>query len=136
MRKMKDRQRLSCTCLVFSWAANNSSLTSLRGLGIGTTPAALIAHGINTTILEIDPVVYDYAVQYFDLQSNHTAIIGDAIDYVEGRQRNPLSPEKFDFIIHDVFTGGAEPIQLFTSEFLTGLKRRLKKDGIIAIVST
>ena len=108
---------------------------SCRGLGIGTTPAALIAHSIDTTILEIDPVVYDYAVKYFDLQPNHTAVIGDAIDYVEGKQRTPHGNEKFDFIIHDVFTGGAEPIQLFTSEFLTGLKRRLTKDGIIAIVS-
>ncbi|KAL8635183.1 MAG: hypothetical protein Q9228_007303, partial [Teloschistes exilis] len=31
------------------------------GLGIGTTPSALIAHGISTTILEIDPVVHDFA---------------------------------------------------------------------------
>lgn len=42
---------------------------------------------------------------------------------------------RYDFIIHDVFTGGAEPIDLFTLEFLTGLSSLLKSDGVIAIVS-
>jgi len=42
---------------------------------------------------------------------------------------------RYDFIIHDVFTGGAEPIDLFTLEFLKGLSNLLKSDGVIAIVS-
>ena len=39
----------------------------------------------------------------------------------------------FEFIIHDVFTGGAEPIDLFTQEFLSGLSKLLSVDGTIAI---
>lgn len=42
---------------------------------------------------------------------------------------------KYDYVIHDVFTGGAEPIELFTLEFLAGLSNLLKRDGVIAIVS-
>jgi hypothetical protein len=33
------------------------------------------------------------------------------------------------------FTGGAEPVDLFTTEFLTGLSDLLKPDGAIAVVS-
>lgn len=40
----------------------------------------------------------------------------------------------YDYIIHDVFTGGAEPVELFTQEFLQGLSEMLNADGVIAIV--
>ncbi|RAL63086.1 hypothetical protein DID88_004170 [Monilinia fructigena] len=60
------------------------------GLGIGTTPAALISHGIHTTL-------------------------------------------KFNYIVHDVFTGGAEPVDLFTYEFLKDLHDILEPGGVIAI---
>ncbi|KAL9576785.1 MAG: hypothetical protein Q9212_006822, partial [Teloschistes hypoglaucus] len=100
------------------------------GLGIGTTPSALIAHGIDTTILEIDPVVHAFATKYFNLPTNHTAIIQDATLWVSNPTKNPT---KYNYIIHDVFTGGAEPIDLFTADFLTALKTHLKTNGVIAI---
>ncbi|KAL8938639.1 MAG: hypothetical protein Q9216_003787 [Gyalolechia sp. 2 TL-2023] len=99
------------------------------GLGIGTTPSALVAHGIDTTVVEIDPVVYAFATQYFNLPANHTSVIDDAIVFVERNRKE----RKYDYIIHDVFTGGAEPINLFTAEFLQGLKAMLKSEGVIAI---
>ncbi|KAI1490755.1 S-adenosyl-L-methionine-dependent methyltransferase [Biscogniauxia mediterranea] len=101
------------------------------GLGIGTTPSALIAHGIDTTIVEIDPVVYDFAKKYFGLPSNHTAVIQDVVSW---SQLNAASlHEHYDYIVHDVFTGGAEPIALFTDEFLKSLRHMLKPNGVIAI---
>ncbi|KAI9696378.1 MAG: hypothetical protein M1836_005656 [Candelina mexicana] len=103
------------------------------GLGIGTTPAALIAHSINTTIVEIDPVVYRYANLYFDFPKNHTMVVEDAITFVEKAQGPESGHPKYDYIVHDVFTGGAEPVDLFTHEFLTGLHNLLKPDGAIAI---
>ncbi|PVH99152.1 hypothetical protein DM02DRAFT_615260 [Periconia macrospinosa] len=101
------------------------------GLGIGTAPNALIAHGINTTIVELDPVVHHYATKYFDLSPKHTAVIDDAVAYVEAKHKT--NPRSFDYIIHDVFTGGAEPVSLFTVEFLQGLSALLADDGVIAI---
>ncbi|KAI1453298.1 S-adenosyl-L-methionine-dependent methyltransferase [Annulohypoxylon moriforme] len=101
------------------------------GLGIGTTPSALIAHGIDTTIVEIDPMIYDFAKKYFGLPSNHTAVIQDAISWSQSN-KDELH-ENYDYIVHDVFTGGAEPIPLFTEEFLSGLKHMLKPNGVIAI---
>lgn len=102
------------------------------GLGIGTTPAALIQHGIDTTIVEIDPVVYKFALQYFQFPRNHTAVIDNAVTFVETAQRQA---QEYDYIVHDVFTGGVEPVDLFTLEFMQGLYALLKDDGIVAIVS-
>lgn len=101
------------------------------GLGIGTAPNALIAHGINTTIVELDPVVHYYASKYFSLSSNHTAVIADAVSYVAATSQS--APESYDYIIHDVFTGGAEPVSLFTLEFFEGLKALLRPNGVVAI---
>lgn len=108
-------------------------LTLYSGLGIGTTPTALIAHGIDTTIVEIDPVVYDFAVKYFGLPENHTAVIDDAVRYTA--KLADTTDKKFDYIVHDVFTGGAEPVELFTLEFLQTLYKLLTPSGVVAIVS-
>lgn len=103
------------------------------GLGVGTTPSAFIAHGIDTTIVEIDPVVHHFATKYFDLPANHRSVISDAVAYASASVE---LGQKFDYIVHDVFTGGAEPIELFTYEFLTNLHSLLKPYGVIAIVSS
>ena len=105
------------------------------GLGIGTTPSALIAHGIQTTTIEIDPVVHEFATQYFNLPSNKTSIIEDAVTFVERAQAQETQRLMYNYIIHDVFTGGAEPVELFTKEFLGSLSSMLVSDGVIAIVS-
>lgn len=101
------------------------------GLGVGTAPSALITHGVNTTIIELDPVVYRFAVEHFGLPTNHRAYIGDAVRVVEAKKEEQQG--YYDYIIHDVFTGGAEPVDLFTVEFLSGLDQMLKADGAIAI---
>jgi spermidine synthase len=100
---------------------------------VGTTPAALITHGIETTIVEIDPVVHKFATEYFHLPSNHIAAIEDATVFVKRAQESP-NPAQYDYIVHDVFTGGVEPVELFTIEFIKGLHDLLKDDGVIAIV--
>ena len=105
----------------------------IRGLGIGTSPSAFISHGIATTIIEIDPVVHEFATKYFSLPLNHTAVIRDAIGAVDDMQNTHAN--NYHYIIHDVFTGGTEPISLFTKEFLTDLRHLLSSDGVIAIVS-
>lgn len=104
------------------------------GLGIGTAPAAMIAHGIPTTIIELDPTVYEYAIKYFGLPANHTPIIEDAVAWVhEQSSKDIFDRAKFDYIIHDVFTGGAEPLPLFTATFLRGLRSLLSPNGVAAI---
>jgi spermidine synthase len=103
------------------------------GLGIGTLPGALIAHGISTTIVEIDRWVHLFALKYFSLPTPHTAIIQDAVIYASSLVNSEPVPQ-YDYIVHDVFTGGAEPVELFTLEFLTDLHTLLKPGGVIALV--
>jgi hypothetical protein len=105
---------------------------NFSGLGIGTTPSALISHGINTTIVEIDPKVHSYAVEYFSLPENHTPVIADAVQYTASLASSNSQP-RFNYIIHDVFTGGAEPVALFTTEFFSNLHKIMKPNGVIAI---
>jgi len=93
----------------------------------------LIAHGINTTIVEIDPVVLEYATKYFGLSPKHNAIVADAVSYASQVAND--TTQRYDYIIHDVFTGGAEPVDLFTAEFLSNLEAALKPNGVIAIAS-
>ena len=80
--------------------------------------------------------MHDFATQYFDFPRNHTSIIGDAIKVVGAMQKSKETRNSYDYIIHDVFTGGAEPIDLFTRDFIMGLSDLLRPDGIIAIVRT
>lgn len=103
------------------------------GLGIGTAPSALIAHGVNTTIIELDPIVHYFAGKYFNLPKNHTYYIGDAVAVVEENAQQPSGFHMYDYILHDVFTGGAVPTALFTYEFLSSLSKMLREDGTIAI---
>ncbi|KAI9151804.1 spermine spermidine synthase family [Paramyrothecium foliicola] len=101
------------------------------GLGIGTTPSALVTHGIKTTVVEIDPVVHEFAAKYFELKENSEPVLQDAVSYT--RQLVEEASGSYDYIVHDVFTGGAEPVDLFTLEFLQGLSSLLKPEGVIAI---
>ncbi|KAJ9612422.1 hypothetical protein H2200_004019 [Cladophialophora chaetospira] len=113
-------------------APKDTQKTALNiGLGVGTAPSALIQHGINTTVMELDPVVHEFALKYFNFPKNHSHYIGDAIQAVT--TPNASQANSYDYIVHDVFTGGAEPAELFTIEFLSGLNRLLKPDGVIAI---
>ena len=113
----------------------DSESTALNiGLGTGTAASALIAHGVATTIVELDPTVHKFALKHFDFPTNHTPIIGDAVQFVKAAQRDGNKSKRYDYIIHDVFTGGAEPAELFTEEFLSGLRFLLKEDGVVAVV--
>ena len=103
--------------------------------------------------MEIDPAVHRIALEYFKLPKNHTAYIEDATVFVRREldrstaltQSNPadsgdggkrkVAQGSYDYIVHDVFTGGAEPVELFTEAFIHGLSDLLKPNGVIAIVS-
>ncbi|CUS07387.1 unnamed protein product [Tuber aestivum] len=104
------------------------------GLGIGTAVNGLIAHGVETDVVELDPVVHQYATEFFQLEENHTAYIEDAITFVKRENNNKgKDRKKYEYILHDVFTGGAVPASLFTMEFFVGLRDLLSEDGVIAI---
>ncbi|KAI9772722.1 MAG: hypothetical protein M1840_000317 [Geoglossum simile] len=108
----------------------NRNTALVIGLGIGTSVTALLAHGIETTVVEIDPVVHEFAERYFGLPSNHISVIEDAVTFVAAARNQE---RRYRYIVHDVFTGGAEPASLFTVDFIAGLRDLLVSDGVVAI---
>ena len=84
-------------------AETAEGLTYHSGLGIGTAPSALVRHGIDTTVVEIDPLVTRLARQYFKLDPAVDVRDEDALPFVD---RAVNQEQTYSYIIHDVFTGG------------------------------
>lgn len=99
----------------------------LVGLGAGHLVNTYAEFGITTDSMEIDPVVADLASTYFNFTPTGDVIVGDA-----RYQINHLN-KTYDFIIHDCFTGGAEPIHLLSVEMFQKLKQRLNPGGVLAL---
>ncbi|GAA5929139.1 uncharacterized protein JCM15063_004063 [Sporobolomyces koalae] len=91
------------------------------GLGAGLIARALDQHRVNLTICEIDPVVYDFAREYFAVPEPAQVLIFD------------VCQQTFNYIVHDVFTGGQVPSALFTVEFWSTVRTRLHRSGILAV---
>ena len=109
------------------------------GVGTGIAATALKTHGLETTIVDIDPAVYDAARTYFGLPDpgKGRVFLQDARSFVWNRKRRLETGEnlaKFDVVIHDVFSGGGVPGHLFTLEFWEDLKGVMKEDGVVAVV--
>ncbi|KAK2834869.1 hypothetical protein FQN49_006831 [Arthroderma sp. PD_2] len=112
--------------------ADSRSSALVIGLGIGTTPSAFAAHGINTTVVEIDRNVHQIAMDYFEFPRSVNTVIENALTFVNrAKEETPI--QKYDYIIHDVFTGGVEPLDLFTQDFMQSLHSMLDDEGVIAI---
>lgn len=129
------RAFFSNTFLVWHRAHGNVS-----GLGTGLSTTALIRHGVNTTVVEIDPAVYDAARVWFGLPDPGpgNVFLEDAREFVKGRsQRVQAGSEKnlYDIVVHDCFSGGGVPEHIFTTEFWGMLKTTMEAEGILVVVS-
>lgn len=107
------------------------------GLGIGTTASGLMAHGIQLDIVEIDPQVVHLAKKFFGFspRKQDTVITSDIFPLLQAGSTNTyLLDGKYNFILHDVFTGGSMPIALFTKKFFIRLAKLLRpKSGVLAL---
>ena len=99
----------------------------LIGLGVGFVATRLKQQGIPTDTIEIDPEVARAAREHFGFQPTGRFIVGD------GRYEIRNLGKRYDLIIHDCFTGGAEPTHLLTREMFVQLKGLLKEGGVLAL---
>lgn len=99
----------------------------LIGLGVGYVATQLKNKGITTDTIEIDPAVADAAQQSFGFKPTGAFLVGD------GRYEIRNLNKKYDLIIHDCFTGGAEPTHLLTHEMFTQLKNLMTEHGVLAL---
>ncbi|KAJ7498664.1 spermidine synthase [Mycena latifolia] len=108
------------------------------GLGVGISATAFNRHSITTSIVEIDPAVYDAARLFFGLP-DHTPeniFLEDARVWAARRRANVKSGTQdalFDIIVHDCFSGGGVPEHIFTLEFWDDLKAALHPEGVLAV---
>ena len=99
----------------------------LVGLGCGHLVNIYNRFDIVTDSIEIDPTVAWVAGKYFSFESSGEVWVGDARHQIRKLDR------QYDFMIHDSFTGGAEPIHLLSQEMFLELKARLKPGGVMAL---
>ena len=98
------------------------------GLGIGVSAKTLIDSGTDVDVVEIDPILYQYALDYFKMPKPKNAYLQDARQFLEER-----SQSVYDYILHDVFSGGVVSPYLFSIEALTLSKRLLLPDGVFVV---
>jgi spermidine synthase len=87
---------------------------------------------MNVSAVEIDPVVHQFAEDYFGLPK-----LKGTVAYEDGRtfiERSVKTVEKWDYIVHDVFSGGSVPGHLFTTEIWASTKSVLAENGVLAVV--
>lgn len=95
-------------------------------------------HGVDTTIVEIDPAVYNAAKTYFGLPDpgEDKVFLQDARGWV-ARRKDCVKEGKcplFDAAIHDCFSGGGVPQHIFTLEFWNDLRSIMHPDGVLVLV--
>lgn len=101
------------------------------GLGAGTL-AAYGRTGDKLEFLELNPLVRDYATEYFtymaDSQAQVSVVIGD------GRQLLADTDDgSTDLLVVDAFSSDAIPVHLLTAEAVALYASKLTDDGILAL---
>lgn len=97
------------------------------GLGAGILPrhlARTYPH-LNQISLELDPLVYDVAVRFFDFPGWLPVRIADGMDFLTHNE------EKYDAIFLDVFDGTYVPGAFLSEDFLRLCSRRLEARGMV-----
>ncbi|HTO49628.1 MAG TPA: fused MFS/spermidine synthase [Burkholderiales bacterium] len=99
----------------------------LIGLGVGYVATELDRQGLRTDAIEIDPAVAAAAIDFFGYRPAGRLILGDGRYEIRGLR------QRYRLIIHDCFTGGAEPIHLLTRETFATLRSLLADGGVLAV---
>ncbi|KIK67828.1 hypothetical protein GYMLUDRAFT_36606 [Collybiopsis luxurians FD-317 M1] len=108
------------------------------GLGTGIAATAFHRHNLGISIVEIDPAVYTAARKFFGLADpgQENVFLEDARGWAARKHAESQLVENqklYDIVIHDCFSGGGVPEQLFTLEFLEDLKSVMHPEGVIAV---
>jgi len=97
------------------------------GLGPGVVARRFAERGIDTEVVDIDPVVVSAAQKHFGLPASQRVHLHDARYFLAS------SNERYDYIVLDVFSGDTTPGHLLTREALALVRARLAPDGVLAL---
>jgi hypothetical protein len=85
-------------------------------------------------VIEIDPVVYESARKHFRLSKPSNVYLKDGRQVIDELTfSGEYSSKRYDFVLHDVFTGGLVYPSLFSIESLAQIIKLLKQDGVLAM---
>lgn len=112
-------------------AAQGPLRIGVIGLGVGT----MVSYGRKGDyfrLYDIDPLVVDIAHHNFSYLSQTAAtteiVLGDARLQLENE-----TPQQFDVLIVDAFSGDSVPVHLLTYEAFALYFKHLKPDGVLAV---
>jgi spermidine synthase len=138
----EQARRKHCSCRLSRLSGVIQILTPSSGLGAGIAVSSFARQNIDTTVIEIDPAVYNASRQYFGLPDlgSERVFIRDARAVIAEKRLTALqhsTPDvaKYDYVVHDCFSGGEVPAHLFTVEFWEDLKVIMNPEGVVAVVS-
>jgi len=107
----------------------------ILGLGAGAL-APYGKAGDTFRIYEINPLVVDFARQYFtylgDTPAKVEVALGDGRLVLE-REPADTADQKFDLLVMDAFSGDSVPVHLITLEAFASYFRHIKPGGILAV---
>lgn len=99
------------------------------GLGAGVGASYYNERGLDVTVVEVDPAVAAAARDHFSLPDVKVEIEDGAM-FVH---RAANESTKYAYVVHDVFSAGGMPAQVFTKEFWAEAKRLLTPDGVVVM---
>ena len=103
------------------------------GLGAGTL-AAYGRESDNIEFLELNPLVKDYAANYFTYLAQSKSLV--TVKIGDGRQLlgdNIYDDREIDLLVIDAFSSDAIPVHLLTQEAMALYSNRIANNGMIAI---
>ena len=97
------------------------------GMGAGIVPDWYSRRGVMTDVVDIDPMVFEFAERYFDSHPNGELITSDARHFLQTSKR------QYDVMVLDVFNGDTTPAHLLSLEAVELMQARLSDTGLLAL---
>ncbi len=97
------------------------------GLGAGVIPRWYEARGVRTDVVDINPAVLELARSHFGYRPAGRVVLSDARSFLRE------SPERYDYLVLDVFNGDTTPGHLLSREAFALMRARLTPDGVLAM---
>ena len=116
-------------------SSNNGLQVGIIGLGVGAL-AAYGQTGDHYTFYELNPLVSDFANQYFSYLDNTKAELEVKLGDARITLQNELDSGQqnaFDLLIIDAFSGDLIPTHLMTYEAFLLYQQHIKNQGVMAL---
>lgn len=112
------------------------------GLGAAVAASGLQRHGVRLDVFELDPAVAEAAQRYFgfELRPDDSLFLEDARLALKERtlldsQGRTRALGNYDVVLHDLFTGGGMPAELFTVESFQAVKAVMRPAVGVLVVN-